>query len=47
MYSRQNAINHEWINEFQNEAHSQGLQLVRAHFNVMAVGEDLEVETRT
>ena len=32
-YSRQNAINKEWIDEYLNEAHSQGLQSVRAHFN--------------
>ena len=41
-YSRQNAINKEWIDEYLNEAHSQGLQSVRAHFNVMAWGEDME-----
>ena len=41
-YSRQNAINKEWIDEYLNEAHSQGLQSVRAHFNVMAWGEDKE-----
>ena len=41
-YSRQNAINKEWIDEYLNEAHSQGLQSVRAHFNVMAWGEELE-----
>ena len=41
-YSRQNAINKEWIDEYLNEAHSQGLQSVRAHFNVMAWGEDSE-----
>ena len=35
-YSRQNAINKEWIDEYLNEAHSQGLQSVRAHFNVLA-----------
>ena len=35
-YSRQNAINREWIEEYLNEAHSQGLKSVRAHFNVMA-----------
>ena len=37
-YSRQNAINKEWIDEYLNEAHSQGLQSVRAHFNVLAWG---------
>ena len=41
-YSRQNAINKEWIDEYLNEAHSQGLQSVRAHFNVLAWGEELE-----
>lgn len=41
-YSRQNAINKEWIDEYLNEAHSQGLQSVRAHFNVIAWGEDAE-----
>ena len=41
-YSRQNAINKEWIDEYLNEAHSQELQSVRAHFNVLAWGEDME-----
>lgn len=41
-YSRQNAINKEWIDEYLNEAHSQGLQSVRAHFNVLAWGDELE-----
>ena len=41
-YSRQNAINKEWIDEYLNEAHSQGLQSVRAHFNVMEWGKDME-----
>ena len=41
-YSRQNAINKEWIDEYLNEAHSQGLQSIRAHFNVLAWGEELE-----
>lgn len=41
-YSRQNAINKDWIDEYLNEAHSQGVQSVRAHFNVMAWGEELE-----
>ena len=35
-YSRQNVINREWVEEYLNEAHSQGLKSVRAHFNVMA-----------
>ena len=40
-YSRQNAINKEWIDEYLNEAHSQGLQSVRAHFNVLAMFRDM------
>lgn len=41
-YSRQNAINCEWIEEYLNEAHSQGLKSVRAHLNVMAWSDDTE-----
>lgn len=41
-YSRQNAINREWIEEYLNEAHSQGLRSVRAHFNVMAWSDDAD-----
>ena len=41
-YSRSNAINKEWIDEYLNEAHSFGLTSVRAHFNVLAWGEDAE-----
>ena len=41
-YSRQNAINREWIEEYLNEAHSQGLKSVRAHFNVMTWSDDAE-----
>lgn len=41
-YSRQNAINCEWIEEYLNEAHLQGLKSVRAHFNVMAWSDDTE-----
>ena len=41
-YSRQNAINCEWIEEYLNEAHSQGLKSVRAHCNVMAWSDDTE-----
>jgi len=41
-YSRQNAINKEWIDEYLNEAHSQGLLSVRAHCNVIVWGEDAE-----
>ena len=35
-YSRSNAINKEWIDLYLNEAHSQGLISVRAHYNVIA-----------
>lgn len=35
-YSRANQINKEWIEKYLNEAHSYGLQSVRAHFNVMS-----------
>lgn len=35
-YSRSNQINKEWIDLYLNEAHSQGLTSIRAHFNVMA-----------
>ena len=41
-YSRGNAINQEWIDEYLNEAHSNGLVSVRAHFNVMAWSDDAE-----
>lgn len=41
-YSRSNAINKEWIDEYLNEAHSFGLTSVRAHFNVIAWGEDAD-----
>ena len=41
-YSRSNQINREWIEEYLNEAHSQGLKSVRAHFNVMAWSDDAE-----
>ncbi len=36
-YSRSNQINREWIEEYLNEAHSQGLTAIRAHCNVFAV----------
>ena len=39
-YSRANAINREWIDLYLNEAHSQGLQAVRCHCNVVAWSED-------
>ncbi|EGK02572.1 TraG family conjugative transposon ATPase [Dysgonomonas gadei] len=41
-YSRGNQINKEWIDKYLNEAHSFGLTSVRAHFNVMAWGDDEE-----
>lgn len=41
-YSRSNQINREWIEAYLNEAHSQGLSSVRAHFNVIAWSEDRE-----
>ena len=41
-YSRSNQINEEWIQEYLNTAHSQGLTSIRAHFNVLAWSEDEE-----
>jgi len=41
-YSRANQINREWIEQYLNEAHSQGLTSVRAHFNVMAWSDNPE-----
>lgn len=41
-YSRANQINKEWIEEYLNEAHSQGLTSVRCHVNVMAWSDDTE-----
>ena len=41
-YSRSNAINKEWIDMYLNEAHSQGLISVRAHYNVIAWSDDAE-----
>ena len=35
-YSRSNQINEQWIQEYLNTAHSQGLTSIRAHFNVIA-----------
>jgi len=35
-YSRANQINREWVEEYLNEAHSQGLISVRCHCNVMS-----------
>lgn len=41
-YSRANQINKEWLEEYMNIAHSQGLTSVRAHFNVLAWSDDRE-----
>ena len=41
-YSRSNAINQEWTDEYLNEAHSCGLISVRAHFSVMSWSDDSE-----
>jgi conjugation system TraG family ATPase len=41
-YSRQNQINKSWIEEYLNEAHSQGLTSVRCHCNVMAWADNRE-----
>ena len=41
-YSRSNQINEEWIQEYLNLAHSQGLTSIRAHFNVLAWSNDKE-----
>ncbi|MDI9604860.1 MAG: TraG family conjugative transposon ATPase [Bacteroidota bacterium] len=41
-YSRSNQINEEWIQDYLNTAHSQGLISIRAHFNVMAWSDDRE-----
>ena len=41
-YSRSNAINKEWVDLYLNEAHSQGLISVRAHYNVIAWSDDVE-----
>lgn len=39
-YSRANAINGEWIEQYLNEAHAQGLTTVRCHCNVFAWSDD-------
>lgn len=39
-YSRANQINREWIEQYLNEAHSQGLISVRCHCNIMAWSDD-------
>ena len=41
-YSRSNQINREWIEEYLNEAHSNGLTSIRAHCNVFAWSDDRE-----
>jgi conjugation system TraG family ATPase len=41
-YSRQNQINRSWIEEYLNEAHSQGLTSIRCHCNVMAWADNRE-----
>lgn len=41
-YSRANQINREWIELYLNEAHSKGLQSIRAHFNVFAWADNTE-----
>ena len=41
-FSRSNQINREWIEEYLNIAHSQGLASIRAHFNVLAWSDDRE-----
>lgn len=40
-YSRSNQINKEWIDMYLNEAHSNGLSSIRAHFNVICWTDDL------
>ncbi|MGL4584963.1 MAG: TraG family conjugative transposon ATPase, partial [Flavobacterium sp.] len=40
-YSRANQINKQWIEEYLNIAHSQGLTSIRAHFNVMAWSDNI------
>jgi len=39
-YSRSNQINKEWLDEYLNEAHSNGLQSVRCHCNIAAWAEN-------
>ena len=38
-YSRSNQINKEWLDEYLNVAHTNGLQSVRCHCNVIAWAE--------
>ena len=35
-YSRSNQINKEWLDEYLNVAHTNGLQSVRCHCNIIA-----------
>lgn len=39
-YSRSNQINKQWLDEYLNEAHTNGLQSVRCHCNVIAWAEN-------
>ena len=39
-YSRSNQISKEWLDEYLNEAHSNGLQSVRCHCNIVAWAEN-------
>ena len=39
-YSRSNQINKEWLDEYLNEAHTNGLQSVRCHCNIVAWAEN-------
>ena len=39
-YSRSNQINKEWLDEYLNEAYSNGLQSVRCHCNIVAWAEN-------
>lgn len=41
-YSRANQVNREWIERYLDEAHSLGLESVRAHCNVFAWSDDRE-----
>lgn len=41
-YSRSNQINKEWLDEYLNEAHSNGLTSVRCHCNIIAWAENAD-----
>ena len=43
-YSRSNQINKIWIEEYLNDAHSQGLTSIRAHVNVMAFADNQKLK---